>query len=57
MHGMVRVVLTTRTRKGESVRRRHCKCCEHRWYTVQEPEVVLQDRELRWAGRNVVVLT
>tara|TARA_R100000734_G_C3315284_1_gene107195 strand:- start:503 stop:748 length:246 start_codon:yes stop_codon:yes gene_type:complete len=34
------VVHTQRDRKGVILRRRHCKDCDHRWYTIQYPEVV-----------------
>ncbi|MFZ9095527.1 MAG: hypothetical protein ACO22O_12365 [bacterium] len=27
--------------KGQVVRRRRCKACDHKWYTLQQPEEVV----------------
>jgi len=40
------------------VRRRHCQGCEHRWYTLQAPELLLPNDAFRWiekAGRRRTV--
>lgn len=44
----VEVVCTACTANGERVRRKHCLICEHRWYTVQLPEVVVSAYDVRW---------
>ena len=33
------VVCTSRDTDGIAHRRRHCNLCNHRWYTVQYPEI------------------
>ena len=33
------VVCTVRDAEGITHRRRHCSLCDHRWYTVQYPEI------------------
>ena len=33
------VVCTRRAKDGITHRRRHCNLCDHRWYTVQYPEI------------------
>ena len=33
------VVTTRRNSEGVLIRRRHCKECDYRWYTMQYPEV------------------
>ena len=43
-----RVVLTKRTKDGVTIRRRCCINCEHRWYSVQYPEVAVKDSEVKW---------
>jgi len=49
-----RVVLTKRTSDKVTIRRRWCPICEHRWYSIQQPEVPVSDQEIRWigSGRN-----
>ena len=36
-----RVVCTKRDKEGVTIRRRWCPVCEHRWYSLQYPEVVI----------------
>ena len=43
-----RVVLTKRTKDGITIRRRCCISCEHRWYSIQYPEVAVEDGEVKW---------
>ena len=52
--GRTRVVLTKRTPDGVTIRRRKCVVCEHRWYSIQYPEVPVANQEIKWigAGRN-----
>jgi transcriptional regulator NrdR family protein len=43
---------------NQIVRRRHCQGCEHRWYTLQAPELRLSSDAFRWiekAGRRRTV--
>lgn len=47
-----RVVLTREVEKGVVVRRRHCKACENRWYTLQPAEVVIDQSALAWSGHG-----
>ena len=47
-----RVVCTKRDDSGVLIRRRHCLICEHRWYTMQYPEVAINNSEIKWVGRN-----
>ena len=43
-----RVVLTKRAKDGITIRRRCCITCEHRWYSIQYPEVAVEDSEVKW---------
>ena len=43
-----RVVLTKRAKDGVTIRRRCCISCEHRWYSIQYPEVAVEDSEVKW---------
>lgn len=54
----LRVVLTARSGADEVVRRRHCRACDHRWYTLQPPETLLQGKAITWpkAGQHLVTL-
>ena len=38
-----RVICTRREDTGVIIRRRHCIECDHRWYTMQYPEVATKD--------------
>ena len=42
------VVCTKRAPDGVIVRRRKCNACDHRWYTVQYPEIAVSNAEIRW---------
>jgi len=53
-YDQLRVVLTTYTKQKETVRRRCCLRCEHRWYTLQHPEKVLDSDAVTWTRRRVV---
>ena len=42
-----KVVSVIRGGEGGSVlRRRRCESCDHRWYTLQQPEVVLRKHQV-----------
>ena len=47
----VRVVLTAYTDQQQKVRRRHCQACEHRWYTLQQPEEQISPHALHWGSK------
>ena len=53
-----RVVLTKRTSDKVTIRRRWCPICEHRWYSIQQPEVPVSDGEVKWikTGSNATFL-
>ena len=48
--GRTKVVCTRRTSDKIIIRRRKCIVCEHRWYSVQYPEVPVSDHEIKWIG-------
>ena len=43
-----RVVCTKRADDGVTIRRRRCPNCDHRWYSIQYPEVAIEDSEVKW---------
>ena len=45
-----KVVCTKRAPDGVTIRRRKCIICDHRWYTIQYPEVAVSDHEIKWVG-------
>jgi len=45
-----RVVLTKRTSDKVTIRRRWCPLCDHRWYTIQYPEIAVSNTEIKWVG-------
>ena len=47
-HLRTRVVCTKRDADGITIRRRKCLICEHRWYSIQYPEVAIEDSEVKW---------
>ena len=55
----LRVVATTYTAEWDVVRRRCCRACDHRWYTIQPAERPV-DGHVQWLdtallrGRRVV---
>lgn len=41
-HNPSKVVSVVKGGEGDTIlRRRHCPSCDHRWYTLQEPELLL----------------
>jgi transcriptional regulator NrdR family protein len=44
----LRVIVTAPATNGDTVRRRNCLACGHRWYTVQSPEEVLSQYQVNW---------
>jgi transcriptional regulator NrdR family protein len=49
------VVCTFHTEAEQLVRRRRCRFCDHRWYTVQNPEQLLSKCNIKWTGRSRIV--
>ena len=47
-NGRTRVVCTKRAADGVTIRRRKCVVCDHRWYSIQYPEVPVLDQEIKW---------
>ena len=45
-----RVVCTKRAKDAITIRRRKCPICEHRWYSIQYPEVPVSYQEIQWIG-------
>ena len=46
--GRTRVVCTKRAADGVTISRRRCVVCDHRWYSIQYPEVPVLDQEIKW---------
>ena len=53
--GRTRVVCTNCDEEGIRIRRRRCPACEHRWYSIQYPEVIVKNKEIRWAKTGSTV--
>jgi transcriptional regulator NrdR family protein len=49
------VVCTYHTETEQLVRRRRCRFCDHRWYTIQGPEQPLSQYSIKWKGRSRIV--
>lgn len=49
------VVCTFHTDDEKLVRRRHCRFCDHRWYTIQGPEQPLSKYSIKWKGKSRIV--
>ena len=56
--GRTRVVCTKRAPDGVTIRRRRCVVCEHRWYSIQYPEVPVKEGEVKWikTGSNATFI-
>lgn len=48
----VYVVSTAQTCDEETVRRRACRACGFRWYTIQQPETPLPENNFVWQGSH-----
>jgi len=46
------VVSTSSCADGRVVRRRQCLICDHRFYTIQQLEVLLPKEAFRWVERK-----
>lgn len=45
---LTRVVSVTTTADGDRLRRRYCRLCDHRWYSLQPPERVIDPAAIIW---------
>ena len=48
----VYIVMTKPTQDSRTLRRRRCDDCEHRWYTLQQPEEVICGSRIEWRNRR-----
>ncbi len=54
-HELTLVVQASNQDDGMIVRRRKCQACDHRWYTLQEPEYMVKAEAVSYRyGRMVV---
>jgi hypothetical protein len=51
------VIVTRQTPAGETIRRRGCSVCGHRWFTVQEPEYLVPRGAVKWCGSDLRIIT
>lgn len=51
-HLITKVVRSGAEDGGQIVRRRLCPACDHRWFTLQEPEYVVKPELVRWSGNE-----
>lgn len=49
------VVLTKTTPENDIVRRRCCRSCQYRWYTVQPPEEWLDPTTVFWRSKELLI--
>ena len=54
--GLTPVIVTKQTEHGETIRRRGCKECGHKWFTLQEPEYLLPVGSVKWSGSQLVLV-
>jgi transcription elongation factor Elf1 len=54
--GLTPVIVTKQTEHGETIRRRGCKECGHKWFTFQEPEYLLPVGSVKWRGSQLVLV-
>lgn len=51
------VVSTNSATDGRVVRRRHCLICSHRFYTIQQLEVLLPKEQFKWVdGQRAAIV-
>jgi transcriptional regulator NrdR family protein len=46
------VVSSSQDPEGKIVRRRKCNRCNHRWYTLQYPEIEISKYQLAWHNKK-----
>jgi transcriptional regulator NrdR family protein len=47
--------MTNQLDDGTIVRRRHCRACDHRWYTQQPAEVQVPRCLLQWSNKKYII--
>ena len=47
-----KVIRSERNSEKVIIRRRLCMVCEHRWHTVQYPEVTIEDKKASYVRLN-----
>ena len=51
---LTRVVMTKGVEDGGTLRRRHCRLCDKRWYSYQDPEILVTSHQIVWRHRHYV---
>jgi transcriptional regulator NrdR family protein len=49
-----KVVMTKPVENDGTLRRRHCTTCDYRWYTYQDPEMMVKAHQVVWRHRHYV---
>jgi len=49
---LTKVVNVSSNDGGETLRQRKCPACEHKWFTLQEPEYLLPSNRITWVGKK-----
>jgi transcriptional regulator NrdR family protein len=52
-HGVTTVVQVCEQGDGRIARRRKCALCDHRWFTVQEPEYVVPREQVSYHLKKI----
>ena len=47
-----KVIRSERNSEKVIIRRRLCMVCEHKWHTVQYPEVIIEDKKAGYVRQN-----
>jgi len=50
-----KVVCTGRDSEKRIIRRRKCLICNHRWYSIQYPEVFIPPHRIKWTKKGYTV--
>ena len=52
-----KVVCTRKELKdeGKIIRRRQCRNCKYRWYSIQYPEVFLLEDKVKWRKNKIFI--
>lgn len=53
---LTKVVMTKPVKEGGTLRRRHCRVCDNRWYSYQDPEILVKAHQVVWRHRRFVHL-
>ena len=51
---LTKVVMTKAAEDGGTLRRRHCRVCDNRWYSYQDPEIMVKSHQIVWRHRHYV---